>query len=93
MRVAETPQAHPRAIIPLVEFPAEDCLLDALLAEATPHAVLEQQAYVYLLRVVTNPLGVEPSEKMPLVEFPTADPEDDPALEAATPDAVDVQEA
>jgi len=61
--------------------------VEVALETATPVAVEEQVAYVYLFLTFV-PL---PNAKMPLVELPVAAPEVEFALETATPQAVEVQ--
>jgi hypothetical protein len=64
----------PKAKIPLVLLPAAEPLADATLAAPTPDAVLEQQAYVNLLRMVERQ-GAQPKAKIPLVLLPAAEPQ------------------
>jgi hypothetical protein len=89
------PQApvSPNAKIPREQFPAAAPPDEAVLAPPTPVAVDVQQAYVYLLRVVTLvKADVAPRAKIPRVEFPAAEISRVGALAHATPEAVDVQD-
>lgn len=73
-------------------FEADAPKREAVLATPTPVAVLEQQAYVYLLRVVEKlQLDVLPKAKIPLVLFPEADPSEAPVL-AAVAEALVLEE-
>jgi hypothetical protein len=60
----------PIAKIPRVLFPAADPLEEHALDDATPTDVDEQQAYVYLLRIVV----LFPKANIPAVLFPAAAP-------------------
>jgi hypothetical protein len=68
-------QINPKANIPLVLFPTAEPRKVVELDAATPHAVLEHVAYVYLFRVVEWPVGLfKPKANIPLVLLPAADP-------------------
>lgn len=64
----------------------------AALAAPTPHAVLAQLEYVYLLRVVSA-VGVRPKANIPRVLLPAADPLYAATLAEPTPHAVEEQVA
>jgi hypothetical protein len=69
------PPVEPIAKIPLVLLPAPELPREAILTAPTPEAVLEQQAYVYLFRVVEREEGATPKVNIPLVLLPAVEPQ------------------
>lgn len=80
--------------MPLVLFPAADELIEAILATATPQAVEEHVAYVYLLRILEITLtpgdALNPKANIPCVLLPAAEPCLLGTLAVPTPQAVEV---
>ena len=70
--------------MPIVELPAAEPALDAVLEEVAD--VTTQPEYVYLSRVVDGE-PVQPNANMPTVEFPTAVPSTE-AADAAVAEAL-----